>query len=150
MSAPASDVVLVRPRKVRRVAIPAAIVLVVVFTVVGILLGNSPTGVIFRLSDQIAMVGIGVLLACGVLLFVRPRVRADLKGVEVRNVIGTQRYGWDLIQTISFPDSAPWARLELPEDEYVPIMAIQAVDGEHAVKAMRDLRELRRRVDQQH
>lgn len=150
MSAPASDVVLVRPRKVRRVAIPAAVVLVVVFTVVGILLGNSPTGVIFRLSDQIAMVGIGVLLACGVLLFVRPRVRADLKGVEVRNVIGTQRYGWDLIQTISFPDSAPWARLELPEDEYVPIMAIQAVDGEHAVKAMRDLRELRRRVDQQH
>ena len=149
MSAPASDVVLVRPRKVRRVAIPAAIVLVVVFTVVGILLGNSPTGVIFRLSDQIAMVGIGVLLACGVLLFVRPRVRADLKGVEVRNVIGTQRYGWDLIQTISFPDSAPWARLELPEDEYVPIMAIQAVDGEHAVKAMRDLRVLRRRVDQQ-
>lgn len=150
MSAPARDAVVVRPRKVRRVAIPAAVVLVVVFVIVGILLGDTPTGVVFRTSDQIAMGGIGVLLACGVLLLIRPRLRADLGGVEIRNIIGTQHYDWDIVRTISFPDSAPWARLELPQDEYVPIMAIQATDGDHAVKAMRDLRELRRRVDLEH
>jgi hypothetical protein len=136
----------VHPRKVRMVAIPTAAVLVVVFVVVAVLLRNTPTGVIFRMSDQVAMAGLGVLLACGVLLLVRPRLRADADGVEVRNILGTQRYPWSLVRAITFPDGAPWARLELPEDEYVPIMAIQSYDGTHAVRAMRELRALRREV----
>ena len=134
----------VRPRKVRRVAIPVAVVLVVVFALVGLLLRNTSTGVVFSVSDQVAMVFLGMLLAGGVLWLLRPRVRADADGVEVRNLVGTQRYEWPLVQAFSFPDGAAWARLELPEDEYVPIMAIQAADGEHAVTAMRRLRELRR------
>jgi hypothetical protein len=147
VNAEATGSVVVRPRKVRRVAIPAAVVLVVAFTVVAVLLRNTPTGVYFRISDQVAMAGLGVLLACGVLLLTRPRLKADMDGVEVRNIVTTQRYSWPLVQTISFPDGAPWARLELPEDEYVPVMAIQATDGAHAVEAMRHLRELRRRVE---
>ncbi|SEF67817.1 PH domain-containing protein [Saccharopolyspora kobensis] len=134
----------VRPRKIRRVAIPIAVVLVLVFALVGTLLTNSPTGVIFSVSDQIAMGFLGVLLAAGVMLLTRPRLRADSDGLEVRNIIGTHRYSWPVVQSVSFPDGSAWARLELPEDEYVPIMAIQAADGEQAIKAMRDLRELRR------
>ncbi|MEU5845425.1 PH domain-containing protein [Saccharopolyspora shandongensis] len=137
----------VRPRKVRRVAIPIAVVLVLTFAVVGLLLRNTPTGVIFSVSDQLAMVALGLLLGSGVMLLTRPRLRADADGVEVRNIIGTQRFSWPLVQAVSFPDGASWARLELPEDEYVPIMAIQAADGERAIKAMRELRELRREVD---
>jgi PH (Pleckstrin Homology) domain-containing protein len=136
----------VRPQKVRRVAIPIAVALVLVFGVVGTLLRNTPTGVVFSVSDQVAMGLLGVLLACGVLLLTRPRLRADVDGVEVRNIIGTQRYSWPLVQAFTFPDGAAWARLELPEDEYVPIMAIQAADGERAVTAMRELRELRRQT----
>jgi hypothetical protein len=136
----------VHPRKVRRVAIPVAVVLVVVFTIAGVLLRNTPTGVYFQLSDQVAMVGIGVLAACGVLLLIRPRLRADAEGIEVRNVVGTQRIPWSMVEGITFPDGAPWARVELPDDEYVPILAIQATDGEHAVRAMRELRHLRRRI----
>lgn len=136
----------VHPRKVRRVAIPVAAVLLAVFTVAGVLLRNTPTGVYFRLSDQIAMVGLGVLSACGVLLLIRPRVRANAEGIELRNVLGTRHFPWSVVQAITFPDGAAWARLELPDDEYVPIMAIQATDGEHAVRAMRELRHLRRRV----
>ena len=147
MSAATAGTVLVRPKKVRRVAIPVAVVLVVVFAVAGILLGNTPTGAFFRLSDQLSMIGLGVLLACGALLLIRPRLRADAEGLEVRNIIGTQHYRWELVEAISFPDGAPWARLELPEDEYVPIMAIQASDGAHAVEAMRKLRELRRQIE---
>ncbi|TDD36650.1 PH domain-containing protein [Saccharopolyspora elongata] len=137
----------VRPRKVRRVAIPIAVVLVLAFAVVGLLLRNTPTGVIFSVSDQVAMVALGLLLGGGVMLLTRPRLRADADGVEVRNIIGTQRFSWPLVQAVTFPDGASWARLELPEDEYVPIMAIQASDGERAIKAMRELRELRREVD---
>jgi hypothetical protein len=129
-----------RPRKARYVALTAAVVLVVVFTVVAVLLRRTPTGVYFRLSDQVAMVLLGVLLAGTTLLFARPRVRAITDGVEVRNVLTTRVVPWDLVLRVSFPDGAPWARLELPDDEYIPVMAIQAVDGQRAVQAMRALR----------
>lgn len=133
-----------RPRKVRILASIGAFVFVAVFTVVAVLLRNTPTGVYFYLSDQIAMVCLGVLLACGALMFARPRVRADLTGVEVRNMLGSRRYAWTDIESVSFPESSAWARLELPDDEYVPILAVQAIDGERAVVAMRELRKLRR------
>lgn len=142
-----AEAVVVRPRKVRRVAIPIAILLIAVFALVGTLLRNTPTGVVFNLSDQIAMGVLGLLLASGVMLLTRPRLRADADGLEVRNIIGTQRIPWQLVQGVTFPDGAPWARVELPEDEYVPIMAVQATDGDHAVTAMRSLRELRRTID---
>ena len=137
----------VRPRKVRRVVIPVAIVLVVVFTVAAVLLRNTPTGAYFRVSDQVSMAALGVLLACGALLLLRPRMRAGLDGIEVRNIVGTRLFEWDDVLAISFPDGASWARLELADDEYAPVMAIQSSDGASAVQAMRDLRELRRQVD---
>lgn len=133
-----------RPRKATMLAVAVAVVFVVVFVVVAVLLRNDSTGVTFYLSDQIAMGGIGVVLALGSLWFARPRVRADHDGVEVRNMLGTHRYQWSDIQSVSFPDGSPWARLELAADEYVPIVAVQAIDGEHAVTAMRELRRLRR------
>ncbi|GAA1297869.1 PH domain-containing protein [Saccharothrix xinjiangensis] len=133
-----------RPKKIRLVAGACAVFLVAVFTVVGLLLGDTPTGVIFRTSDQVAMICLGVLLACGVLLLTRPRVRADAEGVEVRNVITSHRFAWQDVLHVSFPDGASWARLELPEDEYISVMAIQAVDREHAVAAVRALRDLHR------
>lgn len=135
----------VRPRRVVWVAGTLAVVLVAVFVTVGALLRKSDTGVYFQPADQVAMGLVGVLLAAAALLFARPRLRADAEGVTVRNVIGTHRLPWPLVQRVSFPDGSPWARLDLPEDEYVPVMAIQAADGEHAVRAIRALRELHRR-----
>lgn len=131
-----------RPRKVRRVAVAAAVLLIAVFAVVGTLLRNTPTGVYFRLSDQMAMVVLGLLLAGAALLFTRPRVRAGADGVEVRNLIATRMVPWELALRISFPDGAPWARIELPDDEYIAVMAIQSADGRHAVQAIRRLREV--------
>lgn len=133
-----------RPHKATVIAIAVAGVFVAVFVVVAILLRQSSTGVYFYASDQVAMAGIGLVLALGALWFARPRVRADRDGVEVRNMLGTHRYQWSDVTGVSFPDGSPWARLELPADEYVPILAVQAIDGEHAVTAMRELRRLRR------
>ncbi|HEY3895729.1 MAG TPA: PH domain-containing protein [Pseudonocardiaceae bacterium] len=129
-----------RPRRALRVSVVAAVVLIVVFSVVGALLRNTPTGVYFRVSDQVAMVLVGVLLAGGALLFARPRVRAGARGVEVRNLLGSRLVPWELVLRVSFPDGAPWARLELPDDEYIAIMAIQSADGRYAVEAIRGLR----------
>ncbi len=131
-----------RPRRARRVAVASAVVLVAVFAVVAVLLRRTPTGVYFRFSDQVAMVLLGLLLAGAALLFARPRVRARADGVEVRNLLGTRMVSWDLVRRVSFPDGAAWARLELPDDEYIPVMAIQAADSRHAVQAIRQLRTL--------
>jgi hypothetical protein len=131
-----------RPRKARRIAMAAAVVLIAVFAVVGTLLRETPTGVYFRLSDQVAMVMLGLLLASAVLLFTRPRVRAGADGVEVRNLLATRMVPWELVLRVSFPDGAPWARIELPDDEYIAVMAIQSADGRHAVQAIRTLREV--------
>lgn len=136
--------VVVRPRKVRFFAGAGALVLFAAFAVAGVFLRESDTGANFRLSDQVAMVGIGIMLALGALWFTRPRVRADRDGVEVRNMLGARRFAWSEVEQVSFPDGSPWARLELPDDEYVPVLAIQAIDGERAVVAMRELRRVRR------
>jgi hypothetical protein len=132
-----------RPVKIRYVAIAMAFVFVVVFTVVAFLLRSEWTGAYFQTSDQIAMVGIGVMLAAAILLLARSRVRADAAGIEVRNLINTRRFEWKQVEHVSFPDGASWARLELPDDEYVTIMAIPAIDGERSVTAMRELRRLK-------
>ncbi|MGH4007555.1 MAG: PH domain-containing protein [Pseudonocardiaceae bacterium] len=129
-----------RPRKARRVAVAAAVLLVAVFSVVAVLLRQTPTGVYFQVSDQVAMVVLGLLLGGAALLFARPRVRAGADGVEVRNVLTTRTVPWELILRVSFPDGASWARLELPDDEYLTVMGIQAADGRHAVQAIRALR----------
>jgi hypothetical protein len=136
------ETVVVRPFRTSVVAWVCAVAVVVLFTVTGVLLRNSDTGVYFRFADQVALVMLGLLIACGMLLLARPRVRADAEGIEVRNVLSTQRLPWDMVRRVAFPDGASWARLDLPDDEYMPVLAIQAVDGYRAVAGIARLRAL--------
>jgi hypothetical protein len=69
-------------------------------------------------------------------------VRADAEGIEVRNILVTRRYAWDDVERVAFPDGASWARLDLPDDEYLAVLAIQAVDGAYAVDRIRRVRAL--------
>ncbi len=133
-----------RPRRAVWMSAALAALLVGVFTTVAVLLRSQDTGVIFHLSDQIAMVGIGLLLAAASMLFALPRVRADAERVEVRNILTTRRFGWNEVEAVSFPDGASFARLELPDHEYHAVLAVQAVDRDHAVEAVRTLRRLHR------
>lgn len=133
-----------RPRKVRLVASALAVVFVVVFSVVAALLRETDTGVYFQPVDQVAMMFVGVLLGGAALLFTRPRVRADADGVRVRNIVASHDLPWELVLRVSFPEGAPWGRLEIPDDEYVAVMAIQAADKQRAVEALTTLRALHR------
>lgn len=130
----------VRPHKVRQVVIPVAALLVVIFVVLAVTLNGASTGVHLGISDKVSLALVGVILAGAVLLPARSRVRADADGVEVRNLLFGRVVPWRDIRGVGFPDGAPWARLELPQDEYVPVVAIQAMDGERAVTAIRELR----------
>lgn len=138
----AGPVFVLRPRRVTIVAWASAVPVVAVFAGVAVVLPDSDTGVYFRGPDQVAMVLLGLLIAGGILLLARPRVRADARGVEVRNV-GLPRYlPWTGVLAVSFPDGASWARLDLPHDEYLGVMAVQATDGQHALAGIRRLRAL--------
>lgn len=131
-----------RPIKARWCAIVGAVAVIVAMSVVAALLRTVKTGVYFRPADQVAMVMLGVLMAGGLLLFARPRVRAGAEGVEVRNIVATRLFGWPEIRGFAFPDNATWGRIELDDYEYVPILAVQVVDGARAIAAMQGLREL--------
>jgi hypothetical protein len=141
----AADVLVVRPRKMLIASWVGAVVTISLFVAIAVVLRSEPTGVFFRLADQVALVLLGLFIAGGVLLFARPRVRADAEGVEVRNILVTRRLPWALVLRVAFPDGASWARLDLPDDEYLPVLAIQAVDGQRAVDAITRLRALHAR-----
>jgi hypothetical protein len=132
----------IRPRRVRWAAWIASVALLGVMTAVALLLRGVSTGVYFRTADQVAMVLLGLLIALGVLTLTLARVRADADGVEVRNLLITRWLPWSEVLEVSFPAGSRWARLELPDDEYLPVSAIQLVDGQRAVTAIGELRAL--------
>jgi hypothetical protein len=134
-----------RSRRTPRIAVVVAVVVIAGHVVIGALLRASDTGVTFRLSDQIGFGLIGVVIGAAILTFTRPRIRAGAQGVEIRNLVGEKRFEWDLVEGIWYPDKGRWARLELPDYENVPVMAIQASDGQLAVDAMERFREIHAR-----
>ncbi|HZC91072.1 MAG TPA: PH domain-containing protein [Mycobacterium sp.] len=132
----------VRPHLTPYFAYAAAFVIVAAHVAVGLLLKIGSSGVIFQTADQVAMAGLGFVLAGLVLLFARPRLRVGAAGLSVRNLIGDRLVPWSDVVGVSFPPGARWARIDLPDDEYVPLMAIQSVDKDRAVDAMDTVRTL--------
>jgi len=136
------ETVVLRPHRALISSVIGAVLIAVLFVVIAVLLETTPTGVYFRLADQVSIALIGLFIAGGLLLMARPRVRADAAGIEVRNVFATRRLPWSEVVRVAFPDGASWARLDLPDDEYLPVLAVQAVDRERAVAGITRLREL--------
>jgi hypothetical protein len=132
----------IRPHLTPYFAYGAAALIVIAHITVGVLLKISSTGVVFQTADQVAIALLGVVIACFVLLFARPRLRVGAPGVAVRNLLGYRLIPWSDVVDVSFHRGARWARLDLPDDEYVPVMAIQAVDKDRAVDAMDRVRAL--------
>lgn len=81
----------------------AALVIAAAHIAVGFLLKISPSGVIFKTSDQVGIALVGIVIACVVLMFARPRVRAGSAGIEVRNVLGPKLIPWSEVVGVSFP-----------------------------------------------
>lgn len=135
------DVVL-RPRLTAYFAYAAAFVIAAAGITVGLLLKIRSTGAYFRTADQVSMAVLGLILAAAILLLARPRLRVGPAGIGVRNVLGYRLIPWDEVVDVSFPTGARWARVDIADYEYVPILAIQSVDRERAVAAMDTVRAL--------
>ena len=137
MSAP----LLVRPRRLTHICRLMAVAIVAVFAVIAVALGSDSSQV-FELADQIAMVVFGLLFAAVLLGLTRARVLADVTGVRVRNVIGERGVPWQVVREVRLDDGQAWARLDLQDDDTVALFAVQANDGERAVRAVLELRAL--------
>jgi hypothetical protein len=131
-----------RPHLTPIFAYGAAFVIAAAHIAVGFLLKIKSSGVIFQTADQVAIAVLGIVIGCVVLLFARPRLRIGPAGLSVRNLLGDKLVPWDQVEDVSFHLGARWARVDLPDDEYVPVMAIQAVDKGRAVAAMDTVRTL--------
>ena len=135
--------VVVRPRKLTYVCRALAVFVLLAFGVIAIALGRAGEGAAsFRLSDQLAMFGIGVLFALVLLGFTRARVDADVRSIRIRNVVGDKVLSWQVVRAVRFDEGSPWASLDLQDDDTVSLLAVQANDGERAVQAVLDLRAL--------
>jgi hypothetical protein len=124
-----------------------AVVAVVVVAVMGVVAASlketTNTVVTYRTSDQVAMVGLGLALAAGLLFLGRSRVDADAEGVRVRNLVIHHELPWQAVRAVRFERKSAWASLLLENGDEISLLAVQAVDREHAVRAVEALRALR-------
>lgn len=132
----------IKPYRTPIFAYAVALIIFAAHVVVGLLLKVGSTGVLFRTADQVAIALVGAVIAGAVLMFARPRLRIGPSGMAVRNILGYRLIPWADVVGLSFPVGARWARIDLPDDEYVAVMAIQATDKDRAVASMDRAREL--------
>jgi hypothetical protein len=132
------------PRRMRQLCALVAAVVFGVLLYVALTLQSSSTGVVsFGTVDQIAIAGLGVALAAGILALGRSRVDADADGIRFRNVALGHELPWSAVRAVAFDRKSSWASLVLENDDEVALLAIQAVDRERAVAAVEGLRALR-------
>lgn len=134
----------VRPRMMTLTACVVSALIAISGVVVAVF-NNRASGAILRPADQFAMAGIALILAGAVLLLTRPRFKAGPSGLAVRNLMGYRLIGWDEVRDVHFPPGKRWARIDLPYDEYFPVVAVQSVDRERAVATMDAVRTLMQR-----
>jgi Bacterial PH domain len=120
---------------------------VVVVAVMGVVAAGlketTNTVVTYRTSDQLAIAGLGLVLAAGLVFLGRSRVDADASGIRVRNVVVHHELPWQAVRAVRFDRKSAWGSLLLENGDEVSLLAVQAVDKERAVRAVEDLRALR-------
>jgi hypothetical protein len=131
------------PRLVRIVVAAVALAILVVTTVIVLRLPTSSVGVVaFGTVDQVAMFGLGLLVAAAVLWLGRPRVEANEHGIRVRNIATGQDLSWAQVAAVRFERKSSWATLMLRNGDELSVVALQAWDGERTLTAVRGLRSL--------
>ncbi len=131
------------PRRMRLVCAAVALVVVLVLAWVAWTLPSTTNTVVdYGPADQVAMAGLGLVLAAGLLWLGRSRVDADAASIRWRNVAITHELPWSAVRAVRFDRKSSWASLLLRNDDEVALLAVQSFDGERAVAAVEGLRAL--------
>lgn len=120
-----------------------AAAVLITFTAIGTALAaGGDQGAVFQKGDQIALIVLGVLFAAGIMLVARPRVSADSESIKIQNIIGGYELPWGVVRSVRYDRGQPWMYLDLENDDTVSVLAVQAVDKQHALAAVQTLRAL--------
>ena len=63
--------------------------------------------------------------------------------VHVRNLVVHHQLPWQAVRAVRFERTSAWGSLLLENGDEISLLAVQAVDKEHAVRAVEGLRALR-------
>jgi hypothetical protein len=138
-----SAAVLLRPRRLRQGTYVVAVLVAVSLIVSGVTLsGTTSVGGRLFASDRWALIAVGVVLGAVLLTPLRIRVEADAGGVRVHNLVGSFEVDWPMVRAVRYQRGTIFATLELVDDEVLTIQAVQVIDGQRAVDALRRLRAL--------
>ncbi|KRF14137.1 hypothetical protein ASG90_14775 [Nocardioides sp. Soil797] len=119
--------------------------LVVLVAVVAAWLLLSPEiRAMFNLFERVLALILGAMAAACVHALVRAKAVVTERGMTVVNGYRTHDLEWAQIVAIHLPTGAPWATLDLSDGTTCSVMALQATDGDRAVKAVRQIRALLR------
>jgi Bacterial PH domain len=111
--------------------------------VVALLMKTDNAGASFGGKDQVGTLIIGVILAGLLIMPTRPRLRADTEALRMRAFLGGWRVvPWEYVLRVEFPSNVRFARIVLPGEETLAIYAVQRLDRDEAVEAMKGLRRL--------
>jgi len=137
-----SDLVVTsRPIRSTRIAVGVSVFILVAFGITAAVMPHDNAGAHFFWKDQLGTAFIGLILAGAALLPVRPRLRADINGIQARAFLGAPRtIPWNMVVAVEFPRKLLFARVVLPGEETLALYAVQRLDREHAVEVMRGLR----------
>ncbi|MCA0143363.1 PH domain-containing protein [Blastococcus sp. LR1] len=131
------------PRRLRQALALLAVIVVVVMGLVALSLPSTTNTVVeYGLLDQIAIAGLGLVLAGGVLFFGRSRVDADADGVRIRNILVHHELRWTAVRAVRFDRKSYWGSLLLENGDEVSLLALQSFDGETSVRGVEALRVL--------
>lgn len=138
-----AEVIVVRPRRLRWISLAAAAVILGLNAFAGVTLsGTTSNGGTLFPADQWAVAGAGAVFAALALVPWRLRVEAEADHIRVRNLLGDHTIPWELVDRVRFDRKALWASLELTNGEPLPLFAVQVIDRDEAVAAVRRLRQL--------
>jgi hypothetical protein len=156
---PAPDAVapatlVIRPRRLRWIAILFAVVLAAL-TLYGWFALPADVRVLFTLSQRLTLLGVLAVLVLVMVALALSVVRADADGLWVRNGLRSHRVPWDRVHQIILRRGDPWAFVLLTPADGSPftpdldaekrqLMAVQYGDGAAAQFGVEELRRRQR------
>ena len=132
--------VVFRPRRARIVPLVLAVVVFALVTAVAMILPGGPRG--FGVVDRIGVFAVGAIVAGFLCVMARPRLVAEESGLTVVNLLHTRVLEWPEVVRVGFRRGDPWVLLDLADGDTLAVMAIQANDGDRALRSVRTLRAL--------
>ena len=155
-----SSFYVVRPRRVRIIAIVSSLALCIL-AAIGWLLLPAEVRALFPLSHRLGLLGILAFPIAVMAVLASSYVRADRSGLRIRNALRVYAMPWERVHKIILRPGDPWAQLLLKPADGRPfeadldadkrqLMGIQTVDGPLAVAAVNELRVRHRRFLEAH